>query len=156
MIATIFVEIDIEAILFSNVDETTYRAIPEAFAQCTCKKEVVINFLSIKFGDGYKKLLYNKIKREFAVSIFYGLINALIYSYQKTWDEDNSKKILKRIEEIFAFANEKLGSLWSKENRDALREHMTKIYTFSVLNGVHAYFPAINQDPEPTSETTKK
>lgn len=148
VIAAVFAESDIEAILFSNVDGGTTKVVPEAFAQCTMKKEVIMNFLSQEFDEKYKKLLYNKVKREFAPNEFYGLINALIYSYHKTWDEELSAKILDRINEIFTFANDCLDSMWQKDNRTSLRKHMEAIHGNCLSSGVHVSLPLINQEKE--------
>lgn len=147
LIATTFEASDCEAVLFSNVDGATVKVYPEAFAQCTLKKEVITNFLSQEFDDKYKKLLYNKVKRVFAHNEFYGLINALIYSYEKTWDEELSAKLLDRINEIFTFANDCLNSMWQKGNRTSLRKHLDAIYTYCVLNGIHTQLPTIKQEP---------
>ncbi|MEI6529579.1 MAG: hypothetical protein WCN88_04245 [Candidatus Falkowbacteria bacterium] len=148
VIAAVFSESDGEAVLFSNVDGATTRVVPEAFAQCALKKEVVASFLSQEFDEKYKRLLYNKVKREFAHNEFYGLINALIYSYQKTWDEELSAKILDRINEIFIFANDCLNSMWQKSNRTSLRKHMEAIHGNCLLSGVHVSLPLINQEKE--------
>lgn len=147
----IFKETDIEALLFSNVQEKE-RILPEAFVHFADKKAVIASFLSQEFDENYKKVIYNKIKREFAPNELYGLMNALIYSYQKTWDEKFSEKLLARIKEIFTFANDCLDSMWQKGNRALLRKHLDAIYTHCILNGVHAQLPAIKQEPAPVEE----
>lgn len=153
VIASVFSESDIEALLLSNVDGSTERVLPEAFAQCQCKKEVVAKFLE-DFNDKHKAILYNKVKREFASNELYGLLNALIYSYQKTWDENLNEKILSSIKRVFTFANDCLDTMWQKGEREQLRKQLNRIYLFCLMNGVHALLPAIKQEPqENTGET---
>jgi len=155
LITTIFEENDVEALLFSNVVKGLEGVLPEAFSQFANKKAVIAKFLSEEFDAKYKKVLYNKVKREFNPDELYGLLNALIYSYQKSWDEDFSAKLLERIKEIFTFGNDCLESMWQKGNRALLRKHLDAIYMFCLMNGVHVLLPAIKQEPqEKTDETS--
>ena len=142
--AQVFSAEDIEALLFSNTSNEK-DSLPEAFNQYSCKEEVIINFLSEDFSEKYQKIIFNSVKKEFAENEFLGLINTLIYSYGKTWDEERSQKLIDRISEIFVFANDLAESLWNGGNKHRLFIHLEAIKEKCFRSGVQIYLPALKK-----------
>ncbi len=144
IIAQVFNGEDVEALLFSNI-MNGQNIMPEAFNLSSAKEDVIGTFLNEEFEKKYQKLIYNSIKKEFAPNQFYGLMNALIYSYGKTWDENQSLKLITRIAEIYNFANDTAIEIWNKNQRHQLLIYLEIIKDRCHSAGVQVSLPEVKK-----------
>jgi len=119
-----------------------FGELPALFKYSAKKKEIVAAYLK---SEGIQKtmlkLMYNEVKREFKTSIFNGLIGVLAYSYEKTWDEDILKDLLKKIQSLLDFADSHGEKLRHTTSREDLRLAIKTIVSDLLCRGLDIKIP---------------
>lgn len=140
---------DIEAMLFTNMAQSSSTGMPILFQHSPCKKEIIANyFMKLKLNENSivdRKFLFNTVKKEFSLTNFLGLINALTFSYKKEWSEDELRLLILKIEEVLNFAAECVNEVWNKEEANKIVDTLRDIKQKYEENGIQVKVPKVTR-----------
>ncbi len=99
--------------------------LPILFKFSSQKKEIIECYLS---GNIQTDALYSVTKKEFRKSFYIpriiSLINALEFSYKKDWDEQEIKKLAKKMNDLFALIALMIPEIWDAKEKELLQNFL--------------------------------
>ncbi len=134
-------EDDLEAIMLTHTAKPVVNELPLLFRHSNQKKELIVQLTKEKINEAK---FFNEIKKEFRLPEYSQVLNALIFSYKKEWDDQNLLVDTKAtILELLKLGVSSLNELWNQKAAQELRGFLRSLEQEFREQGIQIKFPEI-------------
>ena len=138
VISEVFRDDNSETILLLGGHKRIGTDLPILFKFHSDKRAVIEKFISSPVAFKF----FNETKKEFALSEFKGLMNALLFSYKKEWEDENFLKLLiNRMEGLLAMATIASGLIGEINEAEEVTRYLAATRKNYEENGIQVKFP---------------